>query len=52
VQRYEQFSICAEALWMQEIKPQCSIQCKILMIVVFEFAMYLLALKIEFKNIK
>jgi hypothetical protein len=48
VQRYGQFCICAKALWMQEIKPLFN-SLKTL-IVVFEFAMYLLALKIKFKN--
>jgi hypothetical protein len=48
VQRYGQFCMYTEALWIQEIKPLFN-SMKIL-IIVFEFAMYLLALEIKLKK--
>jgi hypothetical protein len=44
MQRYGQFSICAEALWMQEINLLFNSMKNL--IIMFEFAMYLLALKL------
>jgi hypothetical protein len=44
-QRYGQFCMCAEALWIQEIKPLFN-SMKTL-IIVFEFSMYSLELEIK-----
>jgi hypothetical protein len=48
VQRYGQFCMCAEALWIQEIKPLFN-SMKTL-INVLEIAMYALELEIKFKK--
>jgi hypothetical protein len=50
MQRYGQFCMCAEALWIQEIKSLFN-SMKTLMIVL-EFAMYSLELEIKLKKKK